>query len=111
MLVNANCTPFAGETFSGARISLVNSRIGGNPGPKDESSITLNHVDGMEIANSVFYELPARQFPPSLFAVSNGSLVVRNTSFVQRTSKEPYEGKKVVPGSIEGPGGKITIQP
>lgn len=111
LLLHANCTPFAGENFSGARISLMNSRIGGNPGTEKQSSITLDHIDGMEIANSVFYELPGRNFPPSLFAVSNGSLVVRNTSFVQRTSKEPYEGKKAVPGSIEGPAGKITIQP
>lgn len=111
LLLNANCTPFAGETFSGARISLMNSRIGGNPGPDGKSSITLDHIDGMEIANSIFYELPGRKFPASLFAVSNGTLLVRNTSFIQRTSKEPYEGQKAAPGLIEGPGGKITIQP
>jgi hypothetical protein len=111
LLLNANCTPFKGETFSGARLSLMNSRIGGNPGSNGKSSITLNHIDGMEITNSVFYELPGRTFPRSLFDVSNGNLVVRNTSFIQRTSREPYEGKKAVPGSIEGPGGKIVIQP
>ncbi len=109
LLLNANCQPFAGETFSGARVSLANSRIGGNFGP-GKSTVTLNHVDGMEIANCVFYKLPGRNFPASLFSVSNGNLVVRNTSFVQRTSKMPYEGKKVTPGVTRGVGGKITFE-
>lgn len=107
MLLNASLQPFAGESFSGTRISLVNSRIGGNY----RSSITLNHVDGMEIANCVFYELVGRSFPSTLFAVTNGNLVVRNTSFIQRTSNTPYEGKKVTPGVVRGPGGKITFEP
>lgn len=109
MLLNANMRPFAGETFSGARVSLMNSRIGGNFGP-GKSSITLNHVDGMEIGNCVFYELVGRKFPESLFAVTNGTLVVRNTSFIQRTSNTPYRGRRVVPGVTRGTNATVTFE-
>jgi len=110
LLLNANCTPFADGKISGSRISISNSRMGFGQAQGKDSAITLNHIDGTEIANSVFYALKGTKLPHSLFSVSNGNLLVRGTSFIEESSASPYLGKAVIPGHILGLGGNIVFQ-
>jgi hypothetical protein len=110
LLLNANCTPFADGKISGSRISISNSRMGFGQAQGNDSAITLNHIDGTEIANSVFYALKGTKLPHSLFSVSNGNLLVRGSSFIEESSASPYLGQAVIPGHILGPGGNIVFQ-
>lgn len=109
LVLNANCTPFEGQNFSGSRVSIANSRMGGSP-QGGKCTVTLNNIDGAEIANSVFYQLPQTVFPPALFSVSHGNLVVRGTSFIQEITSSPYAGKTVTPGAVRGEQGQIVFQ-
>lgn len=109
LLLNASCTPFAGGKISGARISVANSRMGFGKAQDLHSAITLNHVDGMEIANSVFYALKGTKLPHSLFSVSHGNLLVHGTSFIEESSSDPYLGQEKTPGRILGPEGTIQF--
>ena len=110
LLLNANCTPFADGKISGSRISISNSRMGFGQAQGRDSAITLNHVDGTEIANSVFYALKGTKLPHSLFSVSHGNLLIRGTSFIEESSANPYLGKAVIPGHVLGPNGNIVFQ-